>query len=108
MVPILALDEKSDPLADSLLSFAGAWGAAVPVVAGGFLAVPSCIFLLRRISRRLQPGLSFIAGIFIGRACCCGDCGGFEWVPLAVVVMRDVYGQPSDGRVAECGRSTCA
>jgi len=66
LLPISALDEKTNPLANSFLSFGGVWGGAIPILLSGYLAVPVCIYVLRRLRRKLQRVLSFVAGIFIG------------------------------------------
>ncbi|MGC3981417.1 MAG: hypothetical protein QM808_09175 [Steroidobacteraceae bacterium] len=66
LLPISALDKAKDPLTNTILSFAGVWAGVIPVLGGGYIAVPICIYVLRRISRQLQRPMSFVAGIFIG------------------------------------------
>lgn len=92
LLPIAALDETKNPLADSFLSFGGVWGGAIPIVIGGYLAVPAFIYLLRRVSRRIQRLLSFVAGTFIGLIpflfYCILELSGMVVAPLSALAVR--------------------
>jgi hypothetical protein len=104
LLPISALDETTNPLANSFLSVGGVWGGAIPIVVGGYLAVPVCIYVLRRINRRLQRILSFVAGVFIGFIpflfYCVLELSGMVVAPLGSLAVRGLISGSFLGLVA--------
>ena len=94
LLPISALDETTNPLADTFLSSGGVWGIAVPIVVGGYLAVPLCIYVLRRMKRSSQRMLSIVAGIFVGLIpflfYCILELSGMVVAPLSSLAVRGV------------------